>query len=384
MLITKQKDLEAFCEQVRGAAYITVDTEFLREKNYYPKLCLVQIGDPDKNAAAIDPLAEGIDLSPVFDLFDDPNILKIFHAGRQDLEIFYNLTGRIPAPMFDTQIAAMVCGYGESAGYETLVRTITGAAIDKSSQFTKWAARPLTQKQIDYAIGDVTHLVDVYEALSQKLTDTKRTEWVLEENAILNNPATYAVDPQNAWKRVKLRSPKPKTLVILKALAAWREQRAQHKNLPKTWIMKDDTLAAIAHAAPRSPQELKKIRNLADSYSSGRNAQTILDCVKDALASDPKTWPSAPARKASNPEDVHIIEFLKFLLKMQAEAHDVAQKLIANKDDLVLLAESDDADIPAMRGWRYDVFGQHAKALKAGKLSLGLNGKTIVQYDVGE
>ncbi|HRQ61952.1 MAG TPA: ribonuclease D, partial [Alphaproteobacteria bacterium] len=243
MIITKQKDLDALCKNLAQKPFITFDTEFLREKTYYPKLCLIQVADPEKNAAAIDPLADGLDLAPLFDLLQNEMVLKVFHAGRQDLEILFNITGgQLPKPFFDTQVAAMVCGYGDQVGYEALVRDIAKVQIDKSSQFTDWSRRPLTQRQIDYALDDVIHLVDVYQSLTRRLEEKGRTEWVFEEEAVLANPATYVVEPREMWQKVKIKTPKPKALAILRELAAWREMRAQEKDLPRSWVMKDDTM----------------------------------------------------------------------------------------------------------------------------------------------
>ena len=257
MLITDQKALKGFCASLKSETFITVDTEFLREKTYYPKLCLIQIGAADGRAAAIDPLSDDIDLAPVYDLLFDEKILKIFHAARQDLEIFFNQTGKVVYPFFDTQIAAMVCGYGDSIGYENLVRNITGGQIDKSSQYTNWSNRPLSDKQVNYALGDVTHLVKVYEHLAEQLEKRGRTSWVFEEEAVLEDPATYDVDLNEMWRKIKVKSPKPQTLAVLRELAAWREARAQRKDLPKNWVMKDDTLADMAAQAPRDAKALK-------------------------------------------------------------------------------------------------------------------------------
>lgn len=383
MLITHQKDLNAFCDSVKAFDFITVDTEFLREKTYYPKLCLIQIGAPDGRAAAIDPLVEGLDLAPVFALMLDASILKIFHAARQDLEIFFNLTGKVVHPFFDTQIAAMVCGYGDSVGYEALVRNITGAQVDKSSQFTNWTNRPLSDKQITYALGDVTHLVKVYEHLAADLEKRGRISWVFEEEAVLEDPATYDVDPSTLWKKVKIRSPKPKSMAVLRGLAAWRELRAQDKNIPKNWVMKDDTLADMAGQMPRDVKALKKIRNMSSDLAEGHIGRALLGVIKDALESDPENWPQTRKRKPPSPSVAARTEILRLLLKLQAAQHGVAGKLIASVDDLEALAnQGENADVPAMKGWRRELFGDVALELMSGRLAVGLKDDKITIFPV--
>ncbi|MCB9982562.1 MAG: ribonuclease D [Rhodospirillales bacterium] len=384
MLITEQTHLEEFCASLKGCDFITVDTEFLREKTYYPKLCLIQIGNPNGEAAAIDPLAHGLDLSPVYDLLSDEKILKVFHAGRQDLEIFFNLTGKVVAPLFDTQIAAMVCGYGDSVGYENLVRNITGNSLDKSVQYTDWSNRPLSEKQIDYALGDVTWLVEVYEKLAAELEKRGRTAWVFQEEEILADPATYANDPYEAWRRVKVKSPKPKTLAVLRELAAWRERRAQEKDLPKSWVMRDETLADMAAQMPKDVKHLKKIRNMSADMAEGRHGKMLLELINDAISSNPKNWPK-PQKKKPVPSSVSATaDILRMLLKIQAAEHGVATKLLSSTDDLEALAMDDAADIPALKGWRYEIFGREALAVKNGALAVGLKGSNIVKYKVGD
>jgi len=382
MLITDQNTLETFCAGLAASAFITIDTEFLREKTYYPKLCLIQISGPDKNAAAVDPLAEGIDLTPVFDLLFNPAILKIFHAGRQDMEIFYNLTGQVPAPLFDTQIAAMVCGYGDSVGYDALVRGVTGAHIDKSVQYTNWALRPLSDKQLTYALGDVTHLIDVYHHLSKELERKGRTAWVQEEEAILCAPATYENDPSELWRRIKIKTPKPKNLAVLQALAVWREGRAQERDVPRPWILRDETLADIAGQLPRTDSQLAKIRGIPDDLKRGGLGQTLLGLIETTLAGDSKNWPELEKRNPLPPSASATVDILRMLLKIQSTEHGVATKLLASGDDLDALAMDDGADIPATKGWRYDIFGQEALALKKGALAIGLKDGKIVKYKV--
>ncbi|MDR3449375.1 MAG: ribonuclease D, partial [Alphaproteobacteria bacterium] len=282
-LITTSSQLADFCARQTGADFITVDTEFMRERTFWPKLCLVQVGGPQESVG-IDPLAEGIDLTPLFALMDAPKLLKVFHAARQDVEIFYNLTGRVPAPMFDTQVAAMVCGYGEAASYETLATSLAGAKIDKSSRFTDWAYRPLSQKQVDYALGDVIHLREVYRKLRDKLDKSGRVEWVQEEMAVLTNPNTYAINPREAWKRLKLRSEKPRLCALVQELAAWREIEAQRIDVPRNRVLRDEALLEIAYHPPQTAQELSRIRGLSSGFAEGRAGGEILKAVATALA----------------------------------------------------------------------------------------------------
>lgn len=383
-IITESHALAEFCAHLKNCKFITVDTEFLREKTYYPKLCLIQVSCPEKNAKAIDTLAEGIDLTPLFDLLNDANILKVFHAGRQDLEIFYTLTGKVPAPVFDTQIAAMVCGYGDSIGYDRLVQNITGVQIDKSSQFTNWAIRPLSDKQIDYALGDVTHLCDVYLRLMAELEKRGRTDWVRQEDASLTDPAVYENDPYETWKRIKIRSPKPKNLIVLRELAAWRETKAQQRNIPKPWLMKDETLADIASQLPTSLKGLSKIRNLSKEYSKESKGQEILDVIQKALNIQTDSWPIPQKRRQISASAMATIDVLKLLLKVISIEHEVASKIIANADDIEAIALDDDADVPALKGWRREVFGVDALAVKHGKLAIGLQNGKVMKVPIKE
>lgn len=381
-IITTTQDLAALVETLKTHDFITIDTEFLREKTYYPKLCLIQIGDPDKNAVAIDPLADGLDLSPLFDLLEDERVLKVFHAGRQDLEIFFHLTGKVVTPFFDTQIAAMVCGFGDSVGYEHLVRAITGKSLDKSAQFTDWSNRPLSEKQLTYALADVTHLCDIYRHLAQELEKRERTEWVLQEDAILRNPSTYENDPGEAWKRIKIRSPKPQSLAVLRELAAWRETQAQERNIPKNWVIRDETLAEIAAQAPKTAEQLKKTRNVSNDLAEGRTGKKILACVERALGTPRDSWPK-PEKKQFIPSGMlAAIDILKMLLKIQSAENEVAAKLIASQSDLEQIAMNDAADVPALKGWRRDVFGEDALALKNGKIAIGLKKGRIQKFKI--
>ena len=385
MIITEQKDLEEFCAGLAGLDFITIDTEFLREKTYYPKLCLVQVGTPDGRAAAIDPIeGQDMDLTPLFDLLCNAKLLKVIHAGRQDLEIFFRLTGKVVQPFFDTQIAAMVCGYGDSVGYESLVRNITGHSLDKSVQFTNWSNRPLSKRQVDYALGDVTYLVGIYKHLAAELAKRGRTDWVFQEEEILADPATYENHPENAWERIKLRSPKPKMLAILRELAAWRELRAQEKDIPRTWVMRDETLADMAAQAPRTPEDLAKIRNMSEEQAKGQTGQILLEAIGRALNSDKSTWPKPERKDPLPPTASNTVDILRMLLKIQCTEHGVASKLVASKEDIEAIALDDAADVPALRGWRFEIFGRDALALKKGDLAIGLKGSKITKYKVSK
>ncbi|MFA5041533.1 MAG: ribonuclease D [Bdellovibrionales bacterium] len=376
-IITTTKALSDFCSRQRDAEFVTVDTEFMRERTFWPKVCLIQIGGVDKSVA-VDPLAEGIDLTPLFDLMNNPGVLKVFHAARQDVEIFYNLTGLIPAPMFDTQVAAMVCGFGEAASYETLAASLADAKIDKTSRFTDWAQRPLSEKQVIYALNDVIHLRKVYLRLKEKLEKNNRASWVQEEMAILTNPATYAADPRDAWKRLKLRSAKPRLRALVQELAAWRETEAQRINIPRNRVLRDEALLEIAYHPPRSAQELSHIRGLNGGFAEGRPGAEVLKAVARALDLPADQCPKEEDRRSLPGGLGPSVELLKVLLRQVSEEHGVAVKLIATTDDLEDLMVDDTADIPVLRGWRRELFGNLALAVKRGELVLGLKGKKVV------
>ncbi|MQP66880.1 ribonuclease D [Niveispirillum sp. SYP-B3756] len=375
-LITTTDDLAAFIDRIRDEEYVTVDTEFMREKTYYPQLCLVQVAGPN-DAAAIDPLAPGIDLQPLFALMDDPKVLKVFHAARQDLEIFYNLTGKVPAPLFDTQVAAMVCGFGDSVGYETLITKLTPARIDKSSRFTDWSQRPLTDRQLTYALSDVTHLRPAYEKIRAKLARTGRAEWLTDEMAILTEPATYRTEPEDAWKRLKVRTEKPRFLAILKEVAAWREREAQRKDLPRNRVLRDEALVEIAAHAPTNADDLGRTRGLGSGMAQGRYGTEILAAVQTALAIPDANLPRPDPRPEPPPGIAPIVELLRVLLKMVCDDNEVASRLVANSADLEAIAGNDDADVTALKGWRRDLFGEAALKLKRGKLALAITGKKV-------
>ena len=376
-IITDTQSLSEFCERLSKSAYITVDTEFMREKTYWPQLCLVQLANEDE-ALAVDALADGLDLTPLLDLMADESVLKVFHAARQDLEIFYKLADQLPKPLFDTQVAAMVCGFGESVGYETLVNKLVGEPVDKSSRFTDWAQRPLTDKQVTYALGDVTHLRTVYEALEAKLVESGRHEWLDEEMAKLTDENIYKFPPREAWRRVKARNPKPRFLAILREVTAWRESEAQRKDLPRNRILRDEALVEIAHHAPKSVSDLARTRGLGQRMAEGSAGESILKAVEAGKALPNDECPEVP-RRPNLPRGIGpITDLLKVLLKMKCEQQDVAQKLIASGGDIEKIAAfGDKADVPALTGWRRPLFGQEALNLRDGKLALVINGQTL-------
>lgn len=380
MIITKQAELDKICKDFSKYPFITLDTEFLREKTYYPKLCLIQMSDPEGNAVAIDPLEGSLKLDYFFELLSNKNVLKVLHAARQDLEIFYNLTGKVVEPFYDTQIAAMVCGYGDSIGYDSLVRNITHHTLDKSVQFTDWSKRPLSKKQLEYALGDVIYLVDVYLHLSQYLEDRNRTSWLYQEEEILADPKTYENDPYNAWEKVKIKSPKPKTLSVLKEIAAWREKKAQDQNIPKTWVLRDDTLADMASQMPKDVSALKKIRNMPKDLAQGSVGQELLCRIEKGLKASHKEKLTPKKRKIHPAHIGASIDVLKMLLKIQCAEHEVAPKLVASAQDIETLALGENEDIPALKGWRFEIFGRYAQALKNGELAIGLKGSKISKF----
>lgn len=376
VLITDRAALEAFCRGLAGAPYVTVDTEFMRDKTYWPQLCLVQLAGP-AGAAAVDPLAQGMDLAPLHALMADPAILKVFHAARQDIEIFYNATGKVPAPIFDTQVAAMVCGFGESASYETLAARLAGAHIDKTSRFTDWARRPLTERQLKYAIADVAHLRPVYETLAAQLDRSRRHGWLDEEMAVLTNPATYRLDPADAWKRFKVRSNNRRMLALVRELAAWRETAAQQRNLPRSRIIRDEALLEIAAHAPADTDELARTRGLGKGFAEGRLGGDVLAVVA-RIATMPEADYPQPAPRRELPQGVGpLVELLRVLLKLRCEENHVATKLVADSEDLELIAADDQAPVRALQGWRAELFGKDALDLKHGRLALTAAGKRI-------
>lgn len=370
-LIADTTSLAAFCRRLEGAPYITVDTEFMREKTYWPQLCLVQVAGPEE-ACAIDPLAPGIDLAPLFDLMANESVLKVFHAARQDIEIFHHLSGAIPAPLFDTQVAAMVCGFGDAVSYETLASQLARARIDKSLRFTDWAQRPLTDRQLHYALSDVTHLRPAYEKLQKRLDRDGRSDWLAEEMALLTDPNTYQVVPEESWRRLKPRSSSPRFLMVLKELAAWREHEAQDRDLPRQRIIRDETLMEVAAHAPTTVEDLSRTRGLSKGSAEGRQGAAILDAVGRALAAPESTWPQPPERNELPRGLAPVADLLKVLLKLKCDQHDVAQKLVASTSDIEAIAADDEAPVAALHGWRRAIFGEDALKLKHGRIALAL------------
>lgn len=378
-LITTTEDLAAACERMARHPYVTVDTEFLRESTYYPLLCIAQIASPAE-AAVIDALAAEIDLGPFYALMANERVTKVFHAARQDVEIIWHQASLIPRPLFDTQVAAMVLGYGDAISYDQLVQRITGDALDKSSRFTDWARRPLTSSQTSYAISDVTHLRNVYLALAAALAERGRTNWVDEEMEILTSPETYRADPETAWERLKSRVRKPKELAILIELAAWREREAQLRDVPRGRVLKDEVIGDIAIQAPTTPEGLAALRSLPKGFERSKWGQDILDGVRRGLSRDPKTLPRLERTRAQANASA-TVELLKVLLRMTAEKHGVAAKVIATVDDLERIVAHDNADVRALKGWRRELFGEKALALKHGDLALAIERNRVIAVD---
>lgn len=374
-LLTTTAELAELCAELAQEPFVALDTEFMRDRTYWPKVCLIQLAG-ERRHAAVDPLAAEIDLAPLFALMADPAVLKVFHAARQDIEIFHQLTGVVPLPLFDTQLAAMVCGYGEEVGYETLVAQLTKARIDKSSRFTDWSRRPLSPQQLSYALADVIHLREVYQKLEAKLARTGRSDWVAQELAGLTSPATYRQEPEEAWKRVKIRSRDPRFLAIVQELAAWRERTAQARDLPRNRVLRDDLLLEVAANRPTSPDDLVKMRRIS---LDRRSVAGVVEAVAAALAIPqadlPRIEPPPKLPRGLGP----MIELLRVLLKLQCEEHHVAQRLVANSNDLETIAAEDAPDVPALKGWRLEVFGRAALALKRGELGLAIQGGRLVR-----
>jgi ribonuclease D len=370
-LIVTTNDLAAACARLARHPFVTVDTEFLRESTYYPQLCVLQMASPDE-AVVVDALAPDIDLSPFFALMADERIVKVFHAARQDIEIVWHRAGLIPHPIFDTQVAAMVLGYGDSISYDQLVQRITGDMLDKSNRFTDWTRRPLSKSQLDYAVSDVTHLRDVYHKLLADLGRLGRTNWVDAEMAILTSPDTYRMDPENAWQRLRTRVRKPKELAVLIEVAAWREQEAKMRDIPRQRVLKDDLVIDIAVQQPATIERLATLRALPKGFERSKLGSEIPALVKKGLARDPKSLPLLE-RKKHVPNGAATVELLRVLLRMTSESHGVAAKVVATIDDLESIAADDEADVPALKGWRRELFGEKALALKHGHLALAID-----------
>ena len=380
-LITRQDELEAFCAQIAGAPYVSIDTEFLRDSTFWPKLCLVQAATTE-HAAAIDPLASGIDLAPLLDILADQTTVKVFHAARQDIEIFVRLMGKPPTPVFDTQIAAMVCGFGDSIGYDKLVSAVAREKIDKGPRFTNWADRPLTDEQISYALSDVTHLCVVYERLSSMLETRGRMDWAAEEQQALVDPATYDMDPETAWRRLKTRTDKPRFLAVLQAAAAWREREAMRRDQPRNWVMRDDALLNIAAQAPKDDQALARCRGVPKGFGASRPGRELIDAIRAAAELPASAAPKPSPRRQPEPELLPTVELLRVLLKRAAEEHGVAQRLIADAEDMEAIAAG--RETPALRGWRRKVFGADAQKLVDGELALAVSGGKVSVFPVSQ
>ena len=386
-MITKSGELAEICAAFAESDYVTVDTEFLRERTYWSKLCLVQMarpGDSDDDAVLIDPLANGMDLAPLYALMADPSVVKVFHAARQDVEIFWHMGKVIPVPMFDTQVGAMVCGYGEQVGYETLVRKVAKAEVDKSSRFTDWSKRPLSQKQLKYALADVTHLRVIYEKLRDRIEQQDRGHWVSEEMAVLTDPATYETDPDKAWRRVKSRSNSPKFLAVVRELAKWREETAQRKDVPRSRVIKDDALLEVATAMPKSAEELNGLRLLQREARKPETTAEILDAVvrgAECPAADRPKLPPPPRRSEGSGA---IADLLKVFLRARADEIGVASKLIAPSAEIEALAGEDTTDLAVLHGWRAEVFGHDALRIKEGSVGLVAKPGGLTLIDVPE
>jgi len=368
--------LAEFCGRAAQSDYITVDTEFIRDRTYWPRLCLVQVASAEE-AAAIDTLAPGIDLAPLFDLLVQSDTLKVFHAARQDIEIFDLLSDRIPTPIFDTQVAAMVCGFGDSVGYDKLVQAITKKHVDKSLRFTDWSKRPLPRRMLDYALSDVTHLRPVYEKLAAEVDINNRATWLDEEMAVLTDPATYRQDPAESWRRVKTRIRKPRQLAILRALAAWREETARARDIPRIRVMRDEALNDIAVHEPNNIKDLHGLRSVRPDQLGEKRAHELLDVVATALALPDSEFPKLDQPNSPLGKVGPACDLLKVLLKLKCEQHRVAQKLVASSDDIEAIARDDEADVPALRGWRRELYGADALGLKHGRLAITANGSAL-------
>lgn len=376
-LITTNEELRALCDALSTQRYITVDTEFLRESTFWPKLCLIQTAG-DGVEAMIDPLAEDLDLKPFFELMVNPDVLKVMHGCRQDIEIFHKEAGIIPAPLFDTQIAAMVCGFGDAVGYENLIKNTTGGKIDKGSRFTDWSLRPLSEAQLTYALADVTHLRDAFEYLEKQLAENGRSAWLEEESALLSDVEIYEQKPENAWKRMKMQDRRPHVLGVLIEVAAWRESEAQSRNVPRNRILKDDAIRELALQGPKDKKGLSKLRAVPRGYENSRHAEPLLEAVARGRKKSKDELPPMPAPVVNRQGIGPLTDLLKVLLKQRSEESGVAPKLIANVADLERIASDESPDVPAMKGWRFEIFGQYAVDLKQGKLALASENDAVV------
>ena len=375
-LITTTEALDALCTRLAGEAFVTVDTEFMRERTYWPELCVVQLAGTAE-VAVVDTLAPGLDLAPIGRLLADPAVTKVFHAARQDIEIFVQKFGAVPAPLFDTQVAAMVAGFGDQVGYDSLVAALTGGQIDKAHRFSDWSARPLSPAQVAYAAADVTHLRGVYEKLSARLEKDGRLDWVAEEMGVLSAPATYQPDPETMWERLRPRTNNRRMLGVLRAIAAWREREAQRVNIPRQRLLKDETLLEIAATAPATAEALLRARGVSKGFAEGKTGTALLAVIAEAKALPEDAMPQANRGKEGPRPSPALVALLKVLLAGRADENHVAARLIASSDDIDRLATEDAPDIPALHGWRRELFGEDALALKDGRIAVGVAGRRI-------
>ena len=375
-LLSDNNAIRDVCRRYATFSHVCVDTEFVRDRTYFPVLCLIQIGCAGE-AVAIDALAPGIDLAPVFELIANPDVLKVLHSCRQDMEVFFHATGALPAPVFDTQIAAMVCGHGDAISYDRLVAELTGHTIDKTSRFTDWSRRPLSRKQLDYALSDVIYLQDVYSRLDAELTESGRVNWVEEELANVTNPATYQVNPREMWQRIRYRNRNRRFLARVRELACWREIEAQKRNLPSNWVLREPVLLEIAARNPATQDDLAAVRTISRDFANGKRGRELLNAVVRANALANADCPDPPQTTDTGNPQRAVADLLRVLLKHKSEEHDVAQKLIASTADLDALAADDAAPVPALQGWRRTLFGDDALLLKQGKLALAGDGDRV-------
>ena len=382
-IITTTNDLNDLCSRLITHDFVTVDTEFMRESTYWPDLCLIQIASEEEEAI-IDPLSDDLDMAALYDLMGETSVVKVFHAARQDIEIFFNLSGKVPTPIFDTQVAAMVCGFGEQISYSMLVQKVTKAELDKSSRFTDWAKRPLSEKQLNYAIGDVTHLRDIYKRLKKDLEKSGRSSWLDEEMKLLTSQETYDIQPVDAWKRMKMRVKSRKALGILMELAEWREKLAQSANIPRGRVLKDDALFDIANQAPKNVKDLCQLRAVSEGFARSDKGKQVLSAVERGKAKDIESIPPLKKGTPLDAEAMAICELLRVLLKAIAAKNGVAPKLIASTNDLEKLALNDNADIPALAGWRYELFGLPALRIKRGELLLTVKNQRVQTIECPE
>ncbi len=379
-MITSTPALADACAHLARFDFVTVDTEFLRETTFWPKLCVIQLASPER-VFVVDALADGLDLTPFFDLMRNEAVIKVFHAARQDIEIIWHLGGFVPQRVFDTQVAAMVCGFGDSISYDQLVARVTGVSLDKSHRFTDWSRRPLSQSQLDYAEADVTHLRDVYRHLSDTLAARGRSDWVNEEMSVLTSESTYRTEPEDAWQRLRMRVKKPRELVILKEVAAWREREAQGRDVPRSRVLKDDSLFEIATQGPTTVEALGQLRTIPKGWERSRAGEEIIAAVKRGIAVPKEEWPKLPKGRQVPEGTGAAVDLMKVLLKLVSENEGVASKVIATVDDLEDIAASDNADVPALHGWRREMFGELALKLKRGQLALSFDGKKVVAIE---